>query len=197
MYIVEEIEYKGHTIKIANDEDPQDPRQWSTLGTMVCFHGKYNLGDEHEYKAPEHGGWEELKKAIVKNENVAVILPLYLYDHSGITMNTTGFTSRWDSGQVGFIFVSKYKIKEEFGWDDLSLEHRRDTINSVLVGEVDTYDKYIRGDVYGFIVEGLDENAMDSCWGFYSVEDAAAEAKNVVDCAVRGAGPKAWFNSAV
>ena len=30
-----------------------------------------------------------------------LMLPLYLYDHSGITMNTTGFSCPWDSGQVG------------------------------------------------------------------------------------------------
>lgn len=32
-----------------------------------------------------------------------LMLPLYLYDHSGITMNTTGFSCPWDSGQVGWI----------------------------------------------------------------------------------------------
>ena len=36
-----------------------------------------------------------------------LMLPLYLYDHSGITMNTTGFSCPWDSGQVGWIYAFK------------------------------------------------------------------------------------------
>ena len=33
------------------------------------------------------------------------ILPLYLYDHSGLTMSTNDFGDRWDSGCVGFIYM--------------------------------------------------------------------------------------------
>ena len=43
------------------------------------------------------------------------MLPLYLYDHSGITMNTTGFNDRWDSGQVGFIYTTKDRVTELMG----------------------------------------------------------------------------------
>ena len=44
-----------------------------------------------------------------------LMLPLYLYDHSGITMNTTGFSCPWDSGQVGWIYASKEDALREFG----------------------------------------------------------------------------------
>jgi len=49
------------------------------------------------------------------------ILPLYLYDHSGITMSTGSFVGRapnadWDSGQVGFIYMDK-----ETAMKDLSM----------------------------------------------------------------------------
>lgn len=44
-----------------------------------------------------------------------IVLPLYLYDHSGITMNTTGFSCPWDSGQVGWIYASKEDALKEFG----------------------------------------------------------------------------------
>ena len=42
----------------------------------------------------------DLLELIGELENV-VILPLYLHDHSGLTMNTSGFHCPWDSGQVG------------------------------------------------------------------------------------------------
>jgi hypothetical protein len=43
------------------------------------------------------------------------ILPVYLYDHSGLTINTTGFTCPWDSGQIGWIYASHEQVKAEYG----------------------------------------------------------------------------------
>ena len=49
---------------------------------------------EHVYTdLTKSGGTAELN-------SVAIVQPLYLYDHGGITMNTTGFSCSWDSGQV-------------------------------------------------------------------------------------------------
>jgi len=100
------------------EDSPECPRSWDNLGTMVCFHNRYNLGDKHDYNSNDYNGWDEMEKDIIKRENVGVILPLYLYDHSGITMNTTGFSCRFDSGQVGFIFVNEKKCKE-MGWTNI------------------------------------------------------------------------------
>ena len=65
-----EIEqYKGHTIDIHYDEDPQNPRDdyfCDNLGIMVCFHNRYDLGDsDHGYKKNEYTSWEDLKKAVI------------------------------------------------------------------------------------------------------------------------------------
>lgn len=43
------------------------------------------------------------------------ILPLYLYDHSGLTMSTNDFGDRWDSGCVGFIYMDKDTAMKELG----------------------------------------------------------------------------------
>ena len=103
-----------YKIEVILDEDPRSPREDDNLGTMVCFHGRRNLGDKHDYNHHNYDGWDDMEKNIIKDNNVGVILPLYLYDHSGITMNTTGFSCGWDSGRVGFIFISKDKIREEY-----------------------------------------------------------------------------------
>ena len=104
-----------YLIKVINDDDPFDPRGDDNLGTMVCFHGRYNLGDKnHGIDEKMFGGWGEMSAYIVKKEKVAVILPLYLYDHSGITISTGMFSCPWDSGQIGFIYVSKQKVRDEF-----------------------------------------------------------------------------------
>jgi hypothetical protein len=88
-----------------------------------------------------------------------VILPLYLMDHSGISMSVHQFSCPWDSGQVGYIFCSNRTIEHEFNGDrDLAEKHLR--------CEVATYSEYLAGDVYGFIVEE-DGEEIDSCYGFY------------------------------
>ena len=94
-----------------------------------------------------------------------LILPLYLYDHSGITMscsNTYPYNDRWDGGQVGWIYASYDEIKKEYGKLN---EENIDKADSLLLREVETYDSYLRGETYGFTIE---ENGVevDSCWGF-------------------------------
>ena len=50
--------------------------------------------------------------SLVEQMDGMVILPLYLYDHSGITMNTCGFSCPWDSGQVlSLIHISGKSLK--------------------------------------------------------------------------------------
>lgn len=156
------------------------------------------------------------------------ILPLYLYDHSGLTMNTSGFSCRWDSGQVGWIYCSHERCEKETGYTKEELfstnKHRRPKVGErvkiasqadfgqvksisgkklvvdfdynkaldfrkpenlvnvtfeditevlanraeeMLEGEVETFDQYLTGDVYGFVLETNDGDHIESCWGFY------------------------------
>lgn len=104
-----------------------------------------------------------------------VILPLYLYDHSGLTMNTTGFSCPWDSGQVGWIYADKETLEKEYG---KVTPETLETARRVLEGEVKEYDYYLTGQCYGFqLFKGEDE--IDSCWGYLGeirdVQDAVKE----------------------
>ena len=177
-----------YLIEVEQDNDPSNPREDDNLGTMVCFHKGYNLGDKHNYKSSDYDSFGELEKDIIKNENVGVILPLYLYDHSGITMNTTGFSCRWDSGQVGFIFISKEKMLKEYG-GKIVTKKLKERVEKYLVDEVKTFDDYLRGDVYGYKIfevslcdKGCEHNdEIDSCWGYYGEDSCMEEAEGVVN----------------
>jgi hypothetical protein len=159
-------------LRVVQDSCGEDPRGWDNLGTMVCFHNRYNLGDKHSYDADDYSGWEEMKKAILKEEGRGtVILPLYLYDHSGISMSTGAFSCRWDSGQVGFILANKKSILAEFG-GKIVTKKLRERIEGILEGEVETYTKYLEGDVYGFVIEDEEGEHIDSCYGFYGTDFA-------------------------
>lgn len=170
-----------YKIEIFPDDDPIDPRSNDNLGTMVCFHRRYSLGDKHDYDSGDYNGWDEMKEAIIKNEKVGVILPLYLYDHSGITMNTTGFSCPWDSGQVGFIFISKDKMLKEYGRKRITPSFKT-RIAEYLKNEVEEYDQYISGNCYGFRITDTDtDDEVDSCWGFYDDEYCMKEAESYVN----------------
>ena len=156
----------GRTLSIIFDPDPIRIRDSDTPSTMVCFHHRYQLGDEadgihgHGYKASDSTDWHDLESRIRSDHPNCVILPLYLYDHSGLAINTTGFSCPWDSGQVGFIFTTAEQTAREFA-DDRTLAEKN------LRTEVELYNDYLCGNVYGFEVRDTDGIVVDSGWDFY------------------------------
>ena len=108
--------------------------------------------------------------AITELTDEFFILPLYLYDHSGITMNTTGFACQWDSGQVGWIYVEKDAILKNWVAEELTPELIQQA-KDLMVAEVAHYDLYLRNDCYGYILE-KDGEHVDSCYGFMCGYDA-------------------------
>jgi hypothetical protein len=178
MSVLKTLQYKGYTIEIHQDTDPMNPREeFDHVGKMVCFCNRYKLGDKHEFSNPTEA-MEHIKAT------KAIWLPLYLYDHSGITMNTTGFghcdPGCWDSGQVGYIFIEREKVLEEYSAKALT-KKIRDKAEELLRGEVEEYDQYLTGQVYGFVVKkGVVKE--DSSWGFFGDDGYCLdEAKSVVD----------------
>ena len=180
-----EIKYKGYMIKIERDSDYPSPREDDNLGTMVCFHRRYDLGDKHDIKPGDFSGWEQMKDHIQKHFKTAVILPLYLYDHSGITMNTTGFSCPWDSGQVGWIYVTKEKVREEYG---SCTKKNLARAEEYLLGEVKMYDHYLTGDVWIYTIEDDRGEDTESCGGYYGEESALVDAKAAVDNMIKKHG---------
>lgn len=176
METILEEKYKDHVIKIYFDDDSINPiKEWDMLGEFVCFHRRYDLSNTDRFSSPE----EVID--YIKTEDV-IALPLYLYDHSGITMSTTPFSCPWDSGQVGFILVDRSKVMEEFNRKKWSKQLRA-KVEEILKAEVKTFDKFLTGQVYGYVIEDKDEvEHIDSCWGFYDeLEEVVKMAKEIID----------------
>lgn len=179
--IIEETD-NGYNVKyIAVDASPESPRDCDNFGTMVCFHNRYSLGDdEHGYRHRDFNSWDELKSTIEKNEDVGVILPIYLYDHSGLTVRTFPFEDKWDSGQVGFIFASKDKIRKEFSVTDIT-DEMLGKVKTILEGEVEIYNEYLAGNVYRLVRETFDKdkNRIDYgiVGGYYGLKYTKEELK--------------------
>ena len=164
------IENEKYMLEIFEDLDPTDPREFDNLGTMVCFHNRYNLGDTTVFKSSDFSSWEELESYLYKREKALVVIPVFMYDHSGLSVNTTGFSCPWDSGQIGFIYVSKEKIKNEYSCKRIS-NKLKEQVKEMLVSEVDSYNQYLSGDVYGFnVTDRQSGEELSSCYGFFGID---------------------------
>lgn len=168
------VEYR---YRVEVEDCPGSPRDWDNLSVFYCFHNRYtSLGDKHSIDRKKYDSWEELAEYEFEKDDV--IVPLYLLDHSGITLSTTPFGCLWDSGRVGFAVVSKERIISEYGvYNDDSKDKALARIDS----EIETYNQYLCGDVYTIFIDkqcgccgswGL----VDSCGGFYGYECAESEA---------------------
>ena len=128
-----------------------DPREDWNLGFMTCFHRRYNLGDRVTDPCGGTITVEEAHRIEATNtcptafgvRESCVVLPLHLYDHSGITMNTTGFTCPWDSGRIGIIYAPYSRIRECYGLKRVTSKVIRLT-KAALLAEVDEYDSWLR-----------------------------------------------------
>lgn len=211
-------------VRIFRDSDAFNPREEfdGHVGRMLCWHSRYNLGDEHNYDSDtwkreliwgiepdledkleclenevweaifyclrDDGGMDSEDARKIADSRVEarcnelidrcfdanfIALPLYLYDHSGITMNTGGFSCGWDSGCVGVIVCTKEQVQEHWDGDE-------DKAEEYLKSEVAEYDHYLTGNVWGFSAEERNRTwTAGKCDSkevheFDSEEDAAA-----------------------
>lgn len=162
---IETIDYEGYTIKIYPDSDTNSPRDWGNLGKMSLFHGKYKFPNELEMTI------EECKR-LESNKNW-LVLPVYMIDHSSVALSTEPFDDPWDSGQVGIIAVERPKLSDNFLSEEQALE--------IMKSEVKTYGQYLNGEVYGYVIEGAEDEELDSCWNFIGFDSAVETAKIDID----------------
>ena len=107
-----------------------------------------------------------------------VFLPLYLLDHSGLSMSTTPFGDYWDSGQVGWIYASKATVIEEYGeWSEENIEK----VKEFMKGEVSTYDDYLRGENYIYdIIDDSTGEVIDGGVWTGDLEDLKEDAREMM-----------------
>ena len=173
----------GDILEIHIDESPESPREWDNLGTVACSHKNYDLSDRFAPKVnPEATGcsnWDEVEQYLIKKEGAKVILPIYMIDHGGISLSTTSFNDRWDSGQVGFIYATVEKIKSEYSCKRITKSMLK-KVEKILEAEIKTYNEYVSGEVYGYKlmkvidIENDEREEEDSCWGYYGGPDNIA-----------------------
>lgn len=172
----------SYILKIVQDENPMSPREWDQITTFF-FPKKSRLGGINENEscktATEFLAWKEENK-----EEILIILPVYAYIHSGIALSLGKFSCPWDSGQVGWVYITKEKYKMMQGDNQ---EHNNEKMLTQFVeGEIEEMNKWFSGDVWAYkVVEvcdhcGHEVGLVDSCFGFYDKGDCEQEGKNIM-----------------
>ena len=167
----------GVRLVVRRDDDPTSPREFDgNLGSIVCF-DRIWYGDRHEFKDKDeflkarliaHFGDEEKAEAFwdqmeqeylcdpekVRDDHILeelskdhIILPVYLYRHSGDTVSTEPFSDPWDSGQIGWIYAEYAMVRLQFG--DVN-DYTIPLAKQLLENEVATWNDYIMGENYAY-----------------------------------------------
>lgn len=139
--------------------------------------------DNEPCKTCEGDGYVEqsIVEYVRKEYGARVIIPLFLYDHSGISMSAgaaiinrdedeADFSRKnrhpfdahgWDVSSIGVIFDTPEGVEQCMGKDATV-----DEIEAALRSEVDVYSSYLEGDITYYSVEDDETDFHESCGGF-------------------------------
>lgn len=171
-------EHHGLNITIAYDTCPENPREEDNLGWMIGFVNGVAVINEYDSPNPKRldGGVDELME-ILRADGMVEYVPLIYYGDNDLNF---GKEEYWDEDNFAIIAAFRRGIERDLGWKRLTQERRLE-IRKVLEDEVRTYMKYMRGEVYGFIIEHDNGDKVDACWGFYDIDECKKEAESVVN----------------
>src|SRR3990167_470153 len=191
---------REYTIKLWPDYDVESPIEEDVFITCNkssrSQYGNTPLDeDAHElvgrrielFSDPDAQSRHDLSNALKNEDDTEELgepligLPVYVYEHGNVSMRTRAFSCPWDSGQSGFIYITK---ETALGWQGGKrlTKAKLDRVYKSLESIAETYGQWCNGECYYYTIE--DENGDDigeSCGGFIGYEYAMQEAKSTVE----------------
>ncbi len=173
-------------LSIRHDDNAESPRTDTNLGYFISMDSNRYSPDKHEVfesiisdtgdiasSKEEH--MKMIKKEIEKqtDEKVLAIYSIVKYEHSSVSYKL-GSQHGFDYCNNSFYIITK-KSQKEIG------ANKKDW-NKIIKQELETYNKYVNGEVYQFVLYNDKGEVEDSCGGFYDIED------------IREYLPKEWKN---
>ncbi len=161
------------------EEDASNPqKEWDPFGEILyAAHSRYVLGG----RAVDS---DEMREIAEDPNNI--VLPVYAYVHGGSTISTGAFSCQWDSGQSGYVWISKADALSQLGKKRLTTKTREKILEN-LRGTVRTFAMFLEGDVYDLRVYRVDENGdidesdiVDSMGDVYERDYAEKELEKMV-----------------
>ncbi len=170
---LDEFEVDGMTVKIEFDQGPSEyPFEYDEAVQFILFDRNSTISARHSFDAPE----EALEFAEAAGLET---FPLYRYEHGNVSYRTSPFSCRWDSGQVGFVFVKRADVGD---------------VEKTLKTSCEILTDWCNGEIYGWVVEDPDGEQLDSCWGYYGsdMDYCKREARDNAVSNARQYWDKAW-----
>ena len=167
----------GLVAHIYTDPDPESPAEWDNLGEIT-----YNKSARYVLGTHPKTAEQDAEIARMVRDDEAYGLPVWAYVHSGSMIRaamTNPFGCPWDSGRSGWVYVMRDKALKEFG-RKLPSRKLKFRILDVLKGEVETFNQWLNGDVYGYRIE-LNGEQVDSCWGMYGLDYCVAQVTELLE----------------
>ncbi len=161
-------------LQIFHDSDSESPREWSNLGYFITVDNRYHSPDKSDWieqvvkSTSEEANDQEhhmklIKKGIKEGgEKVLAIYPVVKYEHGGVSYSL-GSKHGFDFSNNGFYIITD-KTQKETGTSKKDFE-------KVINQEIDVYNSWANGEVYGYCLTDENGENLDSCSGFYSIDD--------------------------
>lgn len=166
--------------------EPEDDQRWQELEHDYLESnsaGDAFLGNEILIK--QRAREKEISETPRAPRPDLIVLPVSAYVHSGATI-WAGYSSQgppgtncvWDSGQSGFVYCTHddYRQWAQKPKDYILTPGDIEQARKILDQEVQEFDHYLCGEIYGFIVRDDCGEEVDSCWGFVGDEEYCEEA---------------------
>lgn len=165
--------HNGQRLTIDHDSTAESPRKWESSWNLSCSHKRYDLGDEDcRLNVRDYDSWEEYGEALREEYDIVEMVPLYLLDHSHLSLSIVDFNDRWDSGQIGFAFLTAENQKDLVGAYDITDLHEASL--EVLKQELEVYEGWMNGEAYSIMVEDVNTGeTIDNIGGFYGTDFSA------------------------
>ena len=160
---METFERNGYKVTIEPDEDVESPSEYQDKHAFITATSNRYF----EVEGPHGETASTIGENLAEWEKTHHVYKLNALIHSGVYLSIVSdlkeYYMGFDSGQIGFLLITR---------DVSEVPHP----DKYAEGMVETWNQYLSGDVWGYIIEDGEGNEIDSCWGLYGSDYAEKEA---------------------
>jgi hypothetical protein len=185
-YTIETATHRGLRIDVEQDTDAESPRTaYDNTAVIACRddHRYYELGDaDASFDLADFESWADVKAYLVAEHDAHpdTFVGLGLIDHSGLHLRVglaDGQTpDTWDGNFIGWAYLTRAVVEAEVApyWAPGNVTEKA---REIAVSDAETYGSYLAGDACGYIVRDASGRVVDSCWGYWSTDEAVEQGK--------------------
>lgn len=160
-------------LHIEQDQDAQSPQSdGDTDLFIVASHPQFTVPVPGEKTVPQYA-----KEIVDRFKKTHWLFPIEAYIHGNVAIAFSQEGQfpdrRWDVSQVGYVFAAKSEWR-------LSKSARK-----AAASFIETWNQYLSGDVWGYVIANKDGETVDSCWGFYGKEYCQKQGEEALAAQIR------------